>query len=1577
MRYLYKQAIFVVMICIIFLVSTNQTYASHAMGSDITYTYLGGNQYQITFSFYRDCSGIPVSASTDDITVTNTCGFPTQNLNLTLSPTGPTQITPICPTALSTCNGGAYTGIQEYIYTGIVTLPGQCANWTIYHSESARNGAITNLAPGGSGDLFVYSTINNLNGISNTSPIFTNRPVPFACAGQRFCFNHGAYDAEGDSLSYQLITPRTGPNASDTVTYDVGFSATQPLTSTPPMTFNTATGDFCMNPSIAEVTILAVLVNEWRNGVLIGRVERDIQVTVLACNNFIPSLTGINGSPITTATVCAGNQLCFWMRTVDIDSGDSTFISWDNSIPGATFTTFGTKRDSAVFCWTPTAANISNTPYCFTATVQDNHCPYLGVQVYSYCITVIGVNPNAGLDQVVACGASTNLNGSATGGNGPYTYLWLPDSVFNQNLNGVGVGQYVLQVTSGGCKNWDTVQVFPGAGVPAANFSFTNNCSGSPIQFTDQSNVVGSTISTWSWDFGDATGSNSQNPTHQYPGNGIYNVTLTVSTPTNCVTSITQQISININIPTAQFAANNVCDGFAMNFNDQSLGGSLTNWSWNFNDTASGTNTSTSQNPSHTFTTPGLYQVTLTVTNTDGCQNQIVKSATVHPNPVIFVADAGMCAGTQTTLNGPAGYSGYSWSNAQNTQSITVNPASNSPYTLTVTDANGCIGSFTANVIVDPVPIPDAGVPQTICEGTNAYLAGIGGNTYTWNPGNLTGQNISVSPASTTVYTLTVSSNAGCSATDLVTVTVNPMPTADAGDDLNICKGESIIVNSVASAGNLLWTPGNYNTASINVTPAVTTTYYLTVSDAIGCSGTDTITIIVNPLPTASSINSSPVCENNAISFTDASVIPTGNIAFWSWSFGDGQVSNLQNPSVTYTSSGNFNVKLLVTSNAGCKDSVVKLAVVNPLPVANAGSNSSICPGFNGTLTGAGGVSYLWNPGGLITSSITLSPAATTSYTLTVTDANGCTNTDAADILVNPVPVANAGSDKSICQGQSTTFTASGGDFYLWTPGNINTQNYNLTPASSGTYTVLVTNIYGCESTDQVDVSVNPIPVAALISSGAICEKNPVHFTDQSNVNSGSIIAWNWNFNNGMSSIIQNPTVPFNSPGTFNVSLIVYSNNGCSDTANLSQTIWARPAAAFIHTNVCFGNPISFTNTSTISDASALNYSWNLGDNTLSNNVNLTHQYSSYGAYPTTLLVTSVNGCVDSVAGLVNVYSLPAASFSVDYSCEDDPAIFVDKSTIPQGLISTWQWTFGDNGSSFLQHAEHTYADAGYYDIHLLISSDHGCKDSTDGIIRVVPKPIVDFTTYNACLGYNVNLTDNSQPVTGSIVQYSWNFGDGILSSSQNPVHMYTSPGWYQVSLTATSDSGCSTILVRPNAINIYAPPVPQFINNSSEANDIYPLVNFINHTPTAEFYYWNFGDGDTSTALSPTHLYGDIGFYDVQLIAMDLNGCIDSTVVRIEIKPTSNVYIPNAFTPNGDTRNDYFQVYSYNVVTMEVQIYDRWGLKIIEWNSPKGSWDGIVNGSPAQADTYVFRVSTVDVNAKREVFVGHVSLVR
>ncbi len=365
--------------------------ASHATGAELTYECLGGNQYRLYYALYRDCVGISAPASVN-INYTSSC-FPGGTVNLSPTPFSPTQIAPICPSYSTTCEGGTYTGIEEWIYTGVLTLPGGCADWIFSYAECCRNSSITTVANVSSYNLYVFSLLNNSDGNCNNSSIFRNRPVQFVCVGQQFCFSNGAFDIDGDSLRYQLITPLTATGTP--ISYYFPYSYSQPVISSPSAVFNPISGDLCIVPTQSDVSTFAVLVSEYRNGVLVGQVERDVQIEVRACNNFIPGMSGLNGTSSYSSVLCAGFSYEFDLFSSDFDAGQTTSISWDSGISGALLTNSGGLRDTAHFTWTPSISDISTTPYCFTATVRDDNCPYLGTRIYTYCLSVVDASSAA------------------------------------------------------------------------------------------------------------------------------------------------------------------------------------------------------------------------------------------------------------------------------------------------------------------------------------------------------------------------------------------------------------------------------------------------------------------------------------------------------------------------------------------------------------------------------------------------------------------------------------------------------------------------------------------------------------------------------------------------------------------------------------------------------------------------------------------------------------------------------------------------------------------------------------------------------------------------------------------------------------------------------------------------------------------------------------------------------------------------------------------------------------------------------------------------------------------------------
>jgi hypothetical protein len=371
-------------------------YASHAMGAEISYIYIGNQQLEVTYTFYRDCAGI-AAPSTISLTAISDSGINSASYTLTPTATSPVYIHTVCAGQVTTCNGGPYRGVEKWVYTGVINL--MTEGMIIYHSENARSSQLNTITTGG--DLFVYARIINPSGFNNSSPVFNMNPEITLCTNTNYCLPTYVSDADGDSLSFQMIAPRTGPNAYDTISYLTGYSSLQPFNSSSPVSFDSSNGTFCITPSASgETSPMAILVSEYRNGVLIGQVERDMQIAIEACINQIPQLSGLNGVPLTTINVCSGLQNCFFITATDNDSTNTTFVNWDLTLPySITSHTLG-KRDTLFICWVP-ADSDTISARCFNASVLDNNCPYPSTTYASFCLNVIPehiCNPTASIN---------------------------------------------------------------------------------------------------------------------------------------------------------------------------------------------------------------------------------------------------------------------------------------------------------------------------------------------------------------------------------------------------------------------------------------------------------------------------------------------------------------------------------------------------------------------------------------------------------------------------------------------------------------------------------------------------------------------------------------------------------------------------------------------------------------------------------------------------------------------------------------------------------------------------------------------------------------------------------------------------------------------------------------------------------------------------------------------------------------------------------------------------------------------------------------------------------------------------
>ncbi|MFM9027128.1 MAG: PKD domain-containing protein, partial [Bacteroidota bacterium] len=1679
--------------------------ATHLMGADLTYECLGGNTYRVTLSLYRDCIGIAAPSSAN-ISITSSCA-PSSVLVVYPRPGTGQEVTPSCSTSVTTCRGGTFTGIQEWIYDGIVTLPTQCANWTFSYNPCCRNAAITNITNPGSSTFYIYATLNNLITPCNNSPTFSNKPVPFLCRGQNYCFNHGVYDADGDSITFQLITPKQ--TATTNVNYLAPFNASNPLTSNPATSFNATTGDICMTPTNMEVTVMAVLVKEYRNGVLIGSVERDLQLTVMMCANNLPSLSGINGTNDFSITVCANQPACFNIFSDDPDAGQNLTVTWDQGIPGATFTTTSAQHPTATFCWTPTTAEIGNS-YFFTAMVSDDACPYIGSQVYSYTINVVGVRVDLGPDQSIACSDQTTLSANASGGNPPYQYAWSNGSSMQQVT--VGAGTWMVSATDGVCSASDTISV----DMPfIPNASFLNgigSCANEPVQFTDSSTTPGGLIYNWLWNFGDGTISLDQHPQHQFPGPGTYSVSLVVENTFGCSDTIVRSLTIDPQ-PVAAFTAGNGCVNAPIQFNNQN-GSSASGWIWNFGDGF----TTTAVSPLHGFSSPGNYNVTLIGTSAGGCSDTATMNIQIFPNPTANAgADRTTCRGTSVTLTASGG-NNYTWSPGGNGQSITVNPLGTTNYVVAVTNPNGCSATDTVTVIVNPVPVINAGNDVSICRGSAVTLTGAGGSTYVWNPGNLAGSSITVSPNNSTNYTVTGTNIYGCTSTDVVNVNVNQLPNANAGADIDICRGgtatltasggntydwiltggttstitvnpigttnytvvvtdangctdadivevtvhdnpsvnlqsfflctgavatldagisglsytwspsgattQTITINNAGIYGvtvtdafgcsasatatvttgsslsvnlndvsfcqgdsvildpgypgmSYLWTPGGQTSQTITVSaPGI---YGVTVTDPSGCSGSVNVNAQMNTLPIPI-FNSTSVCMGAPTQFTDASSVAGSSITNWSWNFGNNSVSAQQNPAFTFSNAGNYNVSLTVTSADGCSASTSANVTVNPLPSASfnvqdicagasaiftnqssvsrgnitgyswdfgdgttsndnnpshiynvagnymirldivtAGgctgtvtrqinvfpnpnvtvSSNTVCEGrttaFNNssTITNGNISSYNWNFGDGFTSSQTnpshtYSVAGTFTATVIATSNRGCKDTATINVNVRPLPQADAGSDRNICPGSTVTLTASGGNSYSWSPGNSTTASINVTPNSNSNYSVTVTDNFGCSGTDNVSVNILPLPNAVVSSDASICNGDSVNLT----ASGAPMITWSPGGMSG-SSIIVSPSI------TTDYTVTVTDGNGCMDSETVTVTVNNLPNVnAGPDRTVCSGSAVAlqasgansyswtpggsssptliFTPTVsgsyvvtgftsqgcsatdvvnvTVNQAPVLNllpsfvcqgytttldagnpgsdYQWSTGETTQTILVNDSGSYS--------VTVVAQNGCVTNGAATVSLGGTMQALPSNSAVCSGQYAV-LDAGNPG----STYVWSNGSTTQTISVNTPGNYL--------VTITDINGCSAATMHQVTVNNIPTASFTATTACLGNSINFTNQSSVGGGQIQNVSWDFGNGIASSLLNPVQNYAVPGAYPVTLTVTTNAGCSASVT--NSVTVNPLPLADFNATTVCLGDA-TTFNDASTIPTGNItsWNWNFGDNTNSNTSSPSH---------------------------------------------------------------------------------------------------------------------------
>lgn len=1031
---------------------------------------------------------------------------------------------------------------------------------------------------------------------------------------------------------------------------------------------------------------------------------------------------------------------------------------------------------------------------------------------------------------------------------------------------------------------------------------FTSNCTAPfTVNFTNQSTAMGTM--TYLWNFGDGATSTVQNPSHTYINTGSYSVTLHVTNQYGCTDSLTFTNYINISAINAAFhttEGDTVCANQIIHF----INDAGTTALWAFGDGGS----STLSSPTHTYSTPGTYNVLMVAAPGTPCQDTIIKQIVVRtpPNAQFSFTPTFSCGNAiqfnPQTTNGTS----YTWNFGDNSTSTQESPLhtyiNNGTYyvTMSITDSHGCqniynnptpilvqkpVGDFDATPTQGCKPLPVSFTDLSSCNTTYTHFT-----SWSWNFGD--GQTSALQNPlhtyqDTGVYTvtLTATTDLGCTATHTMQIQV----------------GE-------------------------HQHPHVSYTY------TGGCAN-DTVHFI-------SLSTDSNFIDHYSWSFMNDSNLVVGN-------------STQTNPDISFQGNGIISLTYVIEQN-GCYDTL-KLDSIFTLNGPYTGHIDTVMVGCqNPFLIGAvmpfikQANRWYWDMNGdgiyddstkfvhpiySFNDTVWFTYPHRGNYTINFiayNDSTGCFWEEHYSFIVknihahlqiisptcpNQVFMNTTNSqdfdDITFNYGDGSHFSLSYSDFLL--DSILYHQHiFHNYPPHSDTITayIYLSNNIGCRDTDSVRVRIFHPQPGFIGSPKHFCVPYNVLFTDTSHADT-TLVAWQWQitpFN--YTSTSQNPTFPISVSGFYNVSLTVVDALGCQETANLTNYLYADVIQSSFHSldnTLCKGDSLYFQSSVT----GATQYIWNFGDNSpLDTAQNPVHLYADTGKYTVSLIVTnSYPGCADTLT-INNYAQVQSISAHFIIANADTNCYPFSVGDITNPLINmtdtifnpTWLWNFGDGGVAYQQTPFHSYTLPGSYWMILEATTTFGCK-SKDSVLITVGGPFTQITMSDSiiCKGQtvNFNVTDSL-----NIHVYNWDFGDGNSSSGIPTSHTYNyvpSSGYFLPSLIYCSDATCCH--GASDTLHVYQVMADFSYAQSNGSIDSTACGNatllFTNTSLGANSFIWAFGDGSSETAQTPSsHYYVNNGntsqTYYINLIVHSQIGCVDSIKKPFVLYPLPVVHVGN-----------------------------------------------------------------------------------
>ncbi len=1378
----------------------------------------------------------------------------------------PLPIIAVTPNPTSICLGNSVT----LTASGATTY-----TWSPAAGLSATNGSSVVATPT---STTVYTIVGNNGTCSNsTTATVTVNPLPVVNAGvnQTVC---------NQPIPVTLVgTPAGGTWSGTSVT--AGGIFTPNGTGTFPLVYSFTNANGCTNTDTMLMTVVAPAVPNAGLDTSICLNSGNVTFGgTPAGGTWTGSFTTSGGvfTPSTVGTYAlvytVGTATCLVRDTVLVTVINLPIVNAgsDSSlcIDAGTINLFGTPTGgiwsgtgiiNPTGIFDPAISGAGTFTLTYTFTNSTTTCSATDTKLLTvYPLPVV----NAGIDTIV-CNSITNvhLNGFPAGG------TWSGAGIsstgdFVPSTNGTFTFTYSF-TNANGCTQFDSRIV-------TVNSPVTPNAGTDQTACIDAPNItLSGTPSGGIWTGTDVSAGGVFNPTTAGTFPLIYTYGAGLCLQTDTLLMIVNPLPI-VNAGLDQSSC--------VNASNTTLVGSPSGGTW----TGTGVSAGGIFNPS----TAGVGTFTLTYTYTHpttNCTNSDQLIMTVLAIPVV---NAGI---DSTVCNQPISFqligspSGGTWSGSSITPSGQYTPSGTGIFTVTYsfTNANGCTNTDSRDITVINPTIPVAGIDQNVCiDAPNITL------TASPSGGIWTGTDVSsggiFNPTTAGTFDLVYSYGAGaCLQRDTLLMTVNPLPIVNAGPDQSSCVNAAN-TTLVGSPSGGTWTGTGVSAGGIfNPSTAGVGTFTLTYTythPTTNCTNSDQLIMTVLAIPVVNAGIDSTVC-NQPISFQ---LIGTPSGGTWSGS------SITPTGQFTPSGTGIFTVTYSFTNAAGCTNTDSRDITVISVTPSNAGLDLAACVGDNPIQLVSQPSFGVWT-GTNVSSTGLFSPITVGTFPLVISNGAGnCLQQDTMLFTVHPLPTIDLGTNLAFCPTDTIHQLFANPSGGVWSGVGItngSTPTFNPSIPSPGTYTLNYTyteSLTGCINEDSISVIIHPQPIASFTFDSIICIGNQAVYSNTSNITSAEF----WDFGNGLTANTFDGQTSYGTVGFYTITLIETSIFGCSDTISNTIEVQEPPMANFtaLPDSACGPITVDFTNLSTGQD---LIYDWNFGNGQSSSAFSPTAQIYPAGILTDsifTVTLTASNACGISVhQDTIQTMPIPIAIFGIisDVGCSPFLADFVDNSF---GLPDTFSWDFGDgtsspNSSPTMQHTFVTGLEDTTYTIQLIVSNECG-SDTISHTITVLPNDVNPFFNTNApsgCAPHTVQFTQFSQGASFS----SWDFGDGNTSTVYSPSHTFTQPGTYVVQLFANNTCSYDTT---ETTITVYPTPQMDF-SVSPDSVCVGVPFTFTNLSSGIAGVTWDFGDGDTSNLISPTHQYGTNGTYTVTLSGESLTyGCTAqiSQQVTVSLQPTA-----------------------------------------------------------------------------------------